>query len=539
MSVRDGFIYNVLAMGAIFPWFYVWGPAAFPNANIYWALIIAFIAQVPISLSYSFLASALPVDAGDYVYQLRAFGRLGSIAVLSGFVVCILEWLPISGWLFATLGVAPLFLSAGVQFGAKFRLLTQIGVAVESPGGTLIVSLVVNLLGVLLLVKGLRYFAYIQRYLFALTILAIAVMSMVFLQKDALLHLNTFASTIADQLKIHLPMLGNGFSDLVVADGINHKSTQGGGFGRLASTLGLVPIVWTSLQWATYSVEQNEEIEGAKIHKNQLIMLLYSAGAVTVLLLIVAASQQHGLRLKSENDPQALLRSFDAINWSGNGSPGMVEFSRRVLQPYPNVLAIASSGSLGLSVLIALGFLANAFQITCNCFIGMGKIITAMSRDGILPRPLAAGIDPRTNAPVRAYWAYWIIGVPVIVMYGIVPHWSDYALGVVTLACGYVFLLTALAATRLPTERFREDLEKSDIRAMPGWLFRAAGYTGTAFSFLMVASCAFLPQFGLRGGIPFLALAVIILTCSTVILSRKTPQPEPEVENTAARAAGA
>jgi len=132
MSVRDGFIYNVLAMGAIFPWVYVWGPAAFPNANIYWALIIAFIAQVPISLSYSFLASALPVNAGDYVYQVRAFGSLGSIALLSGFVVCILEWLPISGWLVATMGVAPLFLSAGVKWNSV-SLLTKIGVAVESP----------------------------------------------------------------------------------------------------------------------------------------------------------------------------------------------------------------------------------------------------------------------------------------------------------------------------------------------------------------------------------------------------------------------
>src|ERR1700723_1470125 len=87
MSVLDGFIYNVLSMGVIFPWVYVWGPASFPDANLYAALVIAFLVQVPISLSYCYLACALPVDAGDYEYQRRAFGRTGSIVVLGGFVV--------------------------------------------------------------------------------------------------------------------------------------------------------------------------------------------------------------------------------------------------------------------------------------------------------------------------------------------------------------------------------------------------------------------------------------------------------------------
>ena len=164
MSVLDGFIYNFLAMGVIFPWVYIWGPAAFPGANIYGALLITFIAQIPISLAYSFLASIMPVDAGDYVYQTRAFGAVGSIAVMSGFVVAILPWLAISGWLFATLGLAPLFLSIG--YFSHSLVVAQLGIICESRGGVLLISLMLNLFTVWFLLRGMPRFAKVQRVLF-------------------------------------------------------------------------------------------------------------------------------------------------------------------------------------------------------------------------------------------------------------------------------------------------------------------------------------------------------------------------------------
>src|SRR5579872_4232962 len=138
MSVWDGFFYNFLAMGVIFPWVYLWGPAAFPGANIALAIVLAFLAQLPISIAYSFLAAAMPENAGDYVYQRNAFGRLGSIAVLSGFVVWILQWVALSGWLFATLGLAPFLMSCSAA--ANSKSLTLLAIIIESRGGVFIVS---------------------------------------------------------------------------------------------------------------------------------------------------------------------------------------------------------------------------------------------------------------------------------------------------------------------------------------------------------------------------------------------------------------
>ncbi len=50
MSVSDAFIYNFLAMGVIFPWIYIWGPASFPGGNLELGIWLTFAAQLPISL---------------------------------------------------------------------------------------------------------------------------------------------------------------------------------------------------------------------------------------------------------------------------------------------------------------------------------------------------------------------------------------------------------------------------------------------------------------------------------------------------------
>lgn len=46
MSPWSAFVYNVLTMGLIFPWTYLWGPFAAPGANIALGIVIAIAAQI-------------------------------------------------------------------------------------------------------------------------------------------------------------------------------------------------------------------------------------------------------------------------------------------------------------------------------------------------------------------------------------------------------------------------------------------------------------------------------------------------------------
>ncbi|MBA3235523.1 MAG: hypothetical protein H0T59_05970, partial [Chloroflexi bacterium] len=123
MSPSSAFIYNVLTMGLIFPWTYLWAPGALPGGQIVWGILLAVVLEIPIALAYVWLSTALPRSGGDYVFQSRVLG--GGIAftlVMSGFVIWILQWVALSGWLISYLGFAALFLGLGATLGSTMFL---------------------------------------------------------------------------------------------------------------------------------------------------------------------------------------------------------------------------------------------------------------------------------------------------------------------------------------------------------------------------------------------------------------------------------
>ena len=74
MSPYSAFIYNILTMGLIFPWTYLWAPGALPGGRLVWGILLAMIFEIPIALTYVWLSTALPRSGGDYVFQSRVFG---------------------------------------------------------------------------------------------------------------------------------------------------------------------------------------------------------------------------------------------------------------------------------------------------------------------------------------------------------------------------------------------------------------------------------------------------------------------------------
>ena len=53
-------------------------------------------------------------------------------------------------------------------------------------------------------------------------------------------------------------------------------------------------------------------------------------------------------------------------------------------------------------VLIALGYILNSFQIVNNCYIGMTRVMVAMSLDRLLPESLSR-VSARFHTPVIAH----------------------------------------------------------------------------------------------------------------------------------------
>src|SRR4029079_9986317 len=177
-------VYNVLTMGLIFPWTYLWAPGALPGGQLVWGILLAMLLEIPLSLSYVWLSRTFPRTGADYVFQSRVFG--GGIAftvVFSGFVIWILQWVALSGWLLATLGFAPLFLGLAASTGNAS--LVEVSTWFTSPTGIIITSVVNALLALVILVSGFRNYIRLQRVMWIAILVAFGTMLLVLVTTPA------------------------------------------------------------------------------------------------------------------------------------------------------------------------------------------------------------------------------------------------------------------------------------------------------------------------------------------------------------------
>jgi amino acid transporter len=428
MSPYSAFIYNILTMGLIFPWTYLWAPGALPGGRLVWGILLAMIFEIPIAITYVWLSTALPRSGGDYVFQSRVFGgAIGFPIVMSGFVIWILQWVALSGWLLAYLGFAPLFLGLGGTMGNPS--LTSIGVWFTTPWGIIIVSVLNALLAMLLLVSGFKNYVKFQYVMWYATLLSFGLMLYLFFTATP--------EVFAQKLDAFVTASGGApnFYETAIAAAKAANIDLNPPFSLLATLL-IAPIAWTSLQWATYSAEQNGEIKGARSFQNQLMIILGSLIATGLLLAILAAAFQHAIGTE-------FLYVAGAGYWSALDAG---KFNGVYL--WPNIVAMALAGNPIIVVLIALGYILNSFQIVNNCYIGVTRIMVAMSLDRLLPEWVSR-VSDKLHTPVNAHVIYFLASIPVILVYNLWGQWTALTLGV-TFACGYVFVITALAGALMP-----------------------------------------------------------------------------------------
>jgi APA family basic amino acid/polyamine antiporter len=478
MSPYSAFIYNILTMGVIFPWTYIWAPTAFQGSNLVLGIVFAFVFELPIALAYAWLATALPRSGGDYVFQSRVFGGgFGFTVVFAFFVVWILQWVALSGWLLAALGIAPTFLGLGVT--TNIHAFTSIGTWAASSNGIIIISIANALLALVLLASGFRNYVRFQYVMWYTVLISFAVVLLLFLATNpgaSHARLDSFAGSV-DGVK-------NFFATARAA------AAQGGvNFHPpfwLFGTLMVAPIAWTSLQWASYSVEQGGEIKNAHVFRNQLFIIVGSLAATAGLLVLLAVAMQKGI------GQDGILVASSGY-WLGNPSAliggGFM---------FPNLMAMGLTGSWLIVAVIGAGFILNSFQIVCNCYIGCTRIMVAQGLDGLLPDWFAR-VHPKYKTPVNAHLAYFVAALPVIWAFNKVGDWSTkWALGV-TFANGAVMTLSALAAALLPYRA------KKLYEASPGARYKignvplvtVVGVLGFVLGGFMVGSFLFVKDLGL------------------------------------------
>ena len=477
MSPYSAFIYNILTMGVIFPWTYIWAPAAFQGSNLTLGILFAFLFELPIALAYAWLATALPRSGGDYVFQSRVFGGgFGFTVVFAFFVVWILQWVALSGWLLAALGIAPTFLGLGATTGSQF--FTDIGTWAASANGIIIISVANALIALVLLVTGFRNYVRFQYVMWYAILISFAVVLVLFLTTDpgsAQGKLDVFAGKV------------DGVSNFY-ATARAAALDAGVSFNPpfwLWGTLLVAPIAWTSLQWATYSVEQGGEIKNAHVFRNQLFIIVGSLAATAGMLILLSLAMQKGI------GEEGILVASSGY-YLGNGS-ALIGGGYM----FPNLIAMGLTASPLIVAIIGVGFILNSFQIVCNCYIGTTRIMVAQGLDGLLPEWFSR-VHPKWKTPVNAHLAYFLGALPVIWGFNKVGEWTRWTLGV-TFANGAVMVLSALAAALLPYRAAKV------YEASPGARYKLGnlpmvtvfGILGFVLGGFMVVSFFFVPELGL------------------------------------------
>ena len=499
MSPSSAFVYNVLTMGLIFPWTYLWAPGALPGGQLVWGILLAMVLEIPIALSYVWLSTAFPRTGGDYVFQSRVFG--GGIAftiVFSGFVIWILQWVALSGWLLAALGFAPLFLGLGAATGSS--ALVDLSSWFTTPIGIIVTSIGNALVALLILVSGFKNYVRLQRVMWVAILVSFATMLLVLA--------TTPSSSVPGKLDAFSAAIGG--SATFTADATAAATAAGVDLNpafSLLATLLVAPIAWTSLQWATYSSQQNGEIKSAGSFRSQAFIIIGSLVLTGVLLALLAFVLEN-----------TVGTSFLYVAGSGYWS-GVSEASLAGSYLWPNILATALANNPLVTLLIAFGFILNAHQIVHNCYIGMTRVMLAMSFDRLLPEWVSR-VSERLRTPVNAHVVYFLASIPVIWLYNTFSYgegdgavsWTSLTLGV-TFACGYVFVVTALAGALMP---FRA---KGAYEASPGSaysigrfpLVTLVGLVGAALGVVFLLLFLFNEQLGLTSQLAYVVVGGILV----------------------------
>ena len=483
MSPSSAFVYNILTMGLIFPWTYLWAPGALPGGQLVWGILLAMLIELPIALVYVWLSTALPRSGGDYVFQSRVFGGgLAFTIVMSGYVIWILQWVALSGWLLSYLGFAPLFLGLGATLGNT--ALSNLGIWFTSSTGIIVTSILNALIALMILISGFKNYIRLQRVMIVGTILAFFTMLVVLFMHNpasSTLQLNAFAKAVAG-----VENFVQTARDATVAAGVDlHPPFS------LIATLLVAPIAWTSLQWATYSAQQNGEIKNARSFKSQMFIIVGSLIVTGLLLALLAAALENAVGSE-------FLYIAGAGYWSGVSEATIAGFWL-----WPNIIAVALTASPIVVLLIGFGFIMNSHQIVHNCYIGMTRVMVAMSLDRLLPEWVSK-VDEKRHTPVNAHVAYFLASIPVIFLYNLHPDWVALTLGV-TFACGYVFVVTCLAGALLPYRA------KDVYDASPGAVYKLGnvplvtilGIIGFLLGGIMLLMFMFYAQLGLTSTLAY------------------------------------
>ena len=153
-------------------WLTLLGPGLYPGANLYLAVLLAFVGILPLNLLYVRLAVAFPRSGGDYVSISRTLSPALGFAVNAAAMAYFCLFVGLGGLYTVQYGLPPLARVTAAYTGSAWaaHLADRLG----TPTGTFLVSLVVLAVYALLMIRGGKLYFRAQSAAFVLGTAALA-----------------------------------------------------------------------------------------------------------------------------------------------------------------------------------------------------------------------------------------------------------------------------------------------------------------------------------------------------------------------------
>ena len=388
-SPWDGFIYNVLAMNVVvmIGFTYYQATYLFPGGKMWLAILICGAFCTVEGVTYAILTATMPRSGGDYIYQSRILGGgLGSVLSLTAIVSAGAMWMAIAGWFGSTLVVSPFLVMIGGTYNIGW--MTSAGKWFITPNGFFAMMLIVTVWAAIVNVYGMRIYALLQRWFFAVGMVGLGVMLVVLLMYDHVSFVDRFNAFMSTHFGLH-----DAYQGVINTAHANGYSPGVG--SSFSATLGIVPLAAFSLIYVAWAVAQGGEIKRGDNLRAQMFQM---PGAEVFSTLIAAALA-------------ALL-----VVRIGSGFLGSLGF---IYIQHPNAYSLpvaplfgAFVGALAkngvLLIIVAIAFNAWFWMWFPNITLAASRVLLAMSFDRILPSRMGS-VNSRTHTPIVAILVFSVI----------------------------------------------------------------------------------------------------------------------------------
>ena len=418
-SQIDSWIYNAIAINVV-----IFGALTFatmivtyPHASLWLPFIIAGIFCSFEAVAYALFTAAMPRSGGDYVFQSRVLG--GGFATFFAFSAITLVQLlaaGIGGFFLANIVLSPFFALLGATY--HLHWMTSFSTWLVTKPGVFVCGMTALLIGLAVNVRGLRFYARLQRSVFwiGLVLLVLFLIVMLFTSHAAFVdHFNAYMQKNFGVRHAY---------QLTIARG-GHVSTS----FSLKDTILASVIAAFGLIYPAYGVQQAGEIKRSNSVRANIRAMLGAEVFSCLALATIGA-----LLVK--------VVGHDFLYASGSLSLSGAHNNPLPVPPFLGFL-FAVAGNAAIFVWLAFAmFVCWAAMFLPNPWVGASRNIMAMAMDRVLPERLGR-VNRRWHVPLNALVVFTLLNIPLLALYAFEPSFQAYTLSF------FVVSITAFGATML------------------------------------------------------------------------------------------